>query len=319
MKTPIAGIHHVTAICSDGQSNVNFYAGVLGLRLVKRTVNFDDPGTYHFYYGDGLGHPGTIVTFFNWPGAQRGRIGSGQVTTISFAIRRESVSYWSARLQDSGIPVKSSVARFGDEVITFSDPDGSNIELVATAVTAAEWAYLSGPVPAEHAIRGIHSATLSEHQHQPTSDFLTRNFGFKLLGQEHNRYRYTVGSAEPGSIVDVLDAPNQSAGHISAGTVHHIAWRTCCDQEQAEWLEQLTKQGFSPSPVRDRIYFHSIYFREPGGILFEIATDPPGFTLDESPEHLGMTLCLPPWLEASRKQIEEVLPPLELPAKSPSI
>jgi catechol 2,3-dioxygenase-like lactoylglutathione lyase family enzyme len=316
MTTKIPGIHHITAICSDAQTNVNFYAGILGLRLVKRTVNFDDPGTYHLYYGDGLGHPGTILTFFAWPGAQRGRIGTGQVTSTSFAVPQDSLDYWRTRLHENNIEIQSSTRRFGDEVLTFADPDGMVIELIASQTTNPDRAYTESAVPAKHAIRGFHSATFSETSYQATSDLLSSNFGFKLLAQEGSRLRYTLDSSEAGTIIDVLDNSQQARGHVAVGTVHHIAFRTLTDDDQAAWLQSLTRQGYRPSEVMDRVYFHSIYFREPGGILFEIATDAPGFTFDESPEELGSNIMLPPWLERSRAPISRQLAKLEIPEKA---
>ena len=314
MSSEILGIHHITAICADAQKNFDFYAGVLGLRLVKRTVNFDDPGTYHLYYGDGLGHPGTILTFFPWTGAGRGRIGNGQVSATSFAIPSDSIGYWSARLNEHKINFRGPSMRFGEQLLSFSDPDGMKIELIATPGARGDRSYRDGPVPAPHAIGGFHSATLAEEGFRKTAALLTDTFGLKLTGQEGERFRFAVAGCEqgPGTVVDILCAPEEPEGRVSAGTVHHIAWRTATDEGQRRWLETLSKLGFNLSPVMDRIYFHSIYFREPGGILFEIATDEPGFTVDESAEDLGTGVALPPWLEPARSQIERALPSLEL-------
>lgn len=314
MSKEILGIHHVTAIAGDPQTNIDFYTGLLGLRLVKVTVNFDDPTTYHLYYGDGAGHPGTILTFFPWPGAQRGRRGTGQVTEIAFAIPGGALDYWSKRLAEHDVAFQFPARRFGDEVISFTDPDGMNVELIATAEVRADRAYQGGSVPLDYAIHGFHSATLTEEGYLKTAALMTETLGFELVQHEANRYRYAVVSPEPGAIVDVLCAPEEPAGRVAVGTVHHIAWRTRDDDQQRDWLEELARLGYNVSAVMDRKYFHSIYFREPGRILFEIATDPPGFAVDEAAEELGTHLVLPPWLEPSRAQLQQVLPPLRLPA-----
>jgi catechol 2,3-dioxygenase-like lactoylglutathione lyase family enzyme len=313
MGKEILGIHHITAIAGDPQRNVDFYAGVLGLRLVKLTVNFDDPGTYHLYYGDGAGHPGTILTFFPWPGAPKGRHGTGQVTHTSFAVPEGSTEYWSRRLTEHQISFQRPEERFGEELISFSDPDGMRIELISAANVSSERAYEAGPVPLQYAIHGFHSATLSEEGYQKTAALLTDILGFRQVQQERNRFRYAVASGEQGATVDVLCVPEEPPGRVAAGTVHHIAWRTRDDDQQREWLDEIGRLGYNVSPVMDRKYFHSIYFREPGNILFEIATDPPGFTVDEPLEQLGTKLVLPPWLERARPQLESVLPPLRLP------
>lgn len=297
----IAGIHHITAIAGDPQRNLDFYAGLLGLRLVKLTINFDDPGTYHLYYGDGLGHPGTILTFFPWPKAALGRHGTGQVTAIAFAVPKGAITYWTRRL-----PQHRPFERFGERGLSFLDPDGLALELIATENVNAERAFSEGPVPLEYAIHGFHSATLAEEGHSRTAELLTRTMGLEFAGQKGNRFRY--GPA------DVLCAPEEPPGRVSVGTVHHIAWRTPNDEQQRAWREELARQGYNVTPVIDRKYFHSIYYREPGGILFEIATDPPGFTVDEALEDLGSRLQLPPWLEPARRELLSILPPLRLPA-----
>jgi glyoxalase family protein len=309
----ILGIHHITAIAGDPQENLDFYAGLLGLRLIKLTVNFDDPGTYHLYYGDGVGHPGTILTFFPWPRAPKGRQGTGQVTHTAFAVPAAALEYWNGRLTAQGISVIGPFERFGENVISFPDPDGLTIELVSTARVRSDRAYQHGTVPLEYALHGFHSATLSEEGYQKTAALLTGTLGFELVQQEGNRFRYSAGTGEPGAMVDVVCAPEEQRGSVLVGTVHHIAWRTANDEQQREWLEEITRLGYNASPVMDRKYFHSIYFREPGGILFEIATDPPGFSVDESIEALGSRLVLPPWLESKRVQLQAVLPPLRLP------
>jgi glyoxalase family protein len=314
MSKEILGIHHITAIAGDPQTNIDFYAGMLGLRLVKVTVNFDDPGTYHLYYGDGAGHPGTIMTFFPWPNAPKGRHGTGQVTHTSFAVPAASRDYWIDRLRTHMVPLAEPPDRFGEKIVTFSDPDGLTIELVCTNNLNVDRAYQAGPVPIESAIHGFHSATLSEEGYQRTAGLMTETLGFKLAGQDGNRFRYITGSGEPGSIIDILCAPEERRGSVLVGTVHHIAFRTPDDQQQLAWLKELARLGYNTSPVMDREYFHSIYFREPGGILFEIATDPPGFAINETMETLGSSLILPPWLEPRRAELVAVLPPLQLPS-----
>lgn len=315
MAKEILGIHHITAICGDPQQNLDFYAGLLGLRLVKLTVNFDDPGTYHLYYGDGLGHPGTILTFFPWPDAPKGRPGTGQVTQTSFAVPKGSLEFWRERLTEARVGASGPFERFGEQVLSFRDPDGMGVELVATNAAPADFYFASGPVPREFAIHGFHSATLSEEGYQRTANLVTDTMGFGLVGQEGNRFRYRAASGGPAAFADILCAPEEFRGRIGVGTVHHIAWRTRDDHQQREWLSELQKLDYNVSPVMDRKYFHSIYFREAGGILFEIATDPPGFGVDESLEELGTHLLLPPWLEPSRDRIEAVLPKLQLPSR----
>lgn len=315
MNKQILGIHHVTAIAGDPQTNLDFYAGLLGLRLVKLTVNFDDPGTYHLYYGDGVGHPGTILTFFPWPGAPKGHRGTGQVTETAFAVPENAVGFWTARLAERRVAFKGPFDRFGERVISFADPDGLGIELIGTKMTRDDRAYQAGPVPLESAIRGFHSATLTQADPLETAALLTDTMGFKLVMQEGDRFRYAARSGDPASLVDIIHAPEERQGRVLVGTVHHIAWRTGDDEEQLRWRAELTRLNYGVSPVMDRRYFHSIYYREPGGILFEIATDPPGFSVDEAPDELGSKLVLPSWLEPERTKLEAVLPPLVLPVR----
>ena len=315
MERQIGGIHHVTAIARDPQMNVDFYAGVLGLRLVKKTVNFDDPGTYHFYYGDGQGHPGTIMTFFPWPMARLGSRGAGQATVTSFSVPEGSLGWWSERLDRMGVDHDAPRPRFDEEVLTVLDPDHLQIELVAQAGDSrgdGREPWDGGPVPAKHAIRGFEGVTLTEWNPEITSEVLSGLMGFRRISEAGDRIRFEVGAGGPGTRVDVLAKPDAPRGHVSAGTVHHVAWRTPDDAQQRAWHEEIQNRGFHVSPILDRQYFHSIYFREPGGVLFEIATDPPGFTKDEPEATLGTDLKLPPWLEADRKRIEEVLPKIEV-------
>ena len=314
MSQDILGIHHVTAIADDPQRNVDFYTAVLGLRLVKLTVNFDDPRSYHLYYGDKLGHPGTLLTFFAWPGVPKGRQGTGQVTVTSFSIPQGSIDYWIERLSQQGVSFTGPASRFDETVLSLQDPDGLVIELVAHPQAELRPAWAEGPVPAEYAMRGLHTITLSEDGYERTAKLLTDTLGFRLLGQENNVFRYEVAEGGPSAYVDVRCAPGLRRGHVASGTVHHVAWRTPTDECQQAWRGTLAGLDLNVTPVLDRKYFHSIYFREPGGILFEIATDPPGFTVDEPVEQLGTHLELPAWLEPQREELAQVLPALRLPA-----
>jgi glyoxalase family protein len=312
----ISGIHHVTAIASDPQRNLDFYTQVLGLRLVKLTINFDDPGTYHLYFGNAEGAPGSILTFFPWPGAARGTVGNGQVSATAFAVRPEALEFWQSRLTERRIPMEHPRPRFGEAVLRLTDPDGMPLELVATANAHPERAWGDSSVPVAYGISGFHSATLSEEGYERTSSLLHDSMGLRFVGSEENRFRYAADPAEGGAIVDVLCAPDGKPGRLGAGTVHHIAWRTPDESQQQSWRKSLVEQGYNVSPVMDRTYFRSIYFREPGGILFEIATDPPGFAADEPIDQLGDRLMLPPWLEPHRSEVEQALPVLSLPGKA---
>ncbi len=316
MSIRFAGIHHVTAIAEDPQENVDFYAGVLGLRLVKKTVNFDDPGSYHLYYGDAAGSPGTIITFFSWPGAPRGRIGTGQVSATSFAVPQDSLGYWLERLLQHGVRFDQPVRRFDETVVAISDPDGLAIELVARPDTLDGEVWKGSSVPPEHAIRGIPGVTLSERSAEVAENVLTNLLGFEKVEEEDSRTRYLAVTADSdGSFADVLALPEGAAGQTAVGTVHHVAWRAPDEETQEAWREELAVRGLHVTPVLDRNYFRSIYFREPGGVLFEIATDQPGFAVDEEADHLGESLKLPSWLEKDRERIEESLPPVRLPRK----
>ena len=300
----LLGLHHVTAIASEPQANLDFYCGVLGLRLVKRTVNFDDPGSYHLYYGDAAGRPGTLITFFPWPGARRGRAGAGQTSANAFIVPRGSLEVWRARLSKLGVTPGATESRFGDEVIAFDDPDGMSIELVAAGEESREpW------------ITGLHSVTLLMLDPQPSAALLTESMGFRAMGAEGHRYRFEVAEGGPGAIIDVLHAPDAAPGVMAAGAIHHVAFRAADDAAQLDWRRTLADAGASVSEVMDRDYFHSIYFREPGGVLYEIATDPPGFTVDEPLETLGEALRIPAWLEPTRARIERTLPPITVPKR----
>ena len=312
-RRTIKGIHHVTAIAGDPQRNLDFYTTVLGLRLVKLTVNFDDPQTYHFYFGNEDGTPGSILTFFPWPSARQGVVGSSQVTAITFAIPLGSAAYWRSRLSEHGVTAADADKRFGESVLAITDPDGLPLELVATAHSDATMAWKGGPVDIEHAIRAFHSATVSEEGYEQTARLLTDIMGFAPVSSEGNRFRYQAAGNGHGAIVDLLCTPAGRLGRLGTGTVHHIAWRTPDDAQQREWRGKLARLGYNVTPVIDRNYFHSIYYREPGGVLFEIATDPPGFAIDEPKEHLGERLMLPPQYEHARAMLERILPRVTLP------
>lgn len=310
MNPEILGLHHVTAIASDPQRNIDFYTTVLGLRLVKKTVNYDDPGTYHFYYGDETGHPGTVLTFFPWPGARRGRNGTGQVTVTSFLIPEKATGFWIERLKKHGIAVSGPLLRFDEEVLSFSDPDGLQLELVASALAESRQPWNGGPIPGEQAVRGFYGVTMAEEGYERTAGLLTQTLGFQHLGEKGERFRYRAGTGTWAGLVDVVCLPSAPRGQVAAGSVHHVAWRTPDDRQQASWQQQIADLGYNVSPIMDRQYFHSIYFREPGGVLFEIATDAPGFAVDEPVEELGIRLSLPRWLEPMREQLQRSLPAL---------
>lgn len=309
----LQGIHHITAITADAQKNIDFYCGVLGLRLVKLTVNFDDPGSYHLYYGDELGRPGTVLTFFAWPGAHRGRIGPPQVTATVFSAPAAGIDFWFERLTKMSVAVAPGAQRFGERVLSFTDPDGMGLEIVGSVETLGQpWS--AGGVPTPHAIRGFHSATLSEEGYENTARLLTDVMGFKAAGNEQNRFRFRAGSGDGfASLIDLVCLPDARQGGMGAGTVHHIAFRTPDDAQQAAWRQEISEMHFNVSPVMDREYFHSIYYREPGGVLFEIATNGPGFAVDQPADQLGRKLMLPPWLERHRAEIERILPVVKLP------
>lgn len=307
MTTETPGLHHVTAISSDPQQNVDFYTTVLGLRIVKRAVNFDDKYTYHLYYGDEVGHPGTVLTFFPFEDARRGRVGREQTSATAFVIPEVSVDYWVERLESNDLTVDAPRTRFDETVVPFRDHDGQPLELVTGTNDIEPWE--NGPVPAEHAIRGFHSVTLDSINPEQTSTVL-ETLGYESIVQDGERTRYRASSSR-ASVVDVLDRPDEPRGQPGVGTVHHIAFRTADTETQEAWREPLTQIGLQVTPRKDRQYFESIYFREPGGILFEIATDGPGFTHDESVPTLGSDLMLPPWLEKDRGMLEERLPDIQ--------
>ena len=310
----LRGIHHITAIASDPQRNVDFYTSLLGLRFAKRTVNFDDPSTYHLYFGDGTGQPGTAITFFAWPGARRGSRGTGQVNVISFAIPQNSIGFWQSRFDEHHVFCEALPARFGAAGIRLSDPDGLPLEMIESAhLDDVDLNYKSG-VPRKLAIHGFHAPTLEVRSSSATEQLLEA-FGFELIAEEESRKRFSVNKKSTSAQLDLIERSGDHFGVNSAGTVHHIAFRCRDKKEQLRWRDQLIERGLDVTPVIDRFYFHSIYFREPGGILFEIATEGPGFTADEPKKRLGETLKLPPQYEVHRAEIERALPPISFATK----
>ncbi len=309
ITTP-TGIHHLTAIASDPQANVNFYTGLLGLRLVKKTVNFDDPSAYHLYYGDETGSPGSIVTFFYWPGhAAKGRVGSGQNTAIVFSAPADSLDFWQQRLTAAGV-VSLRKERFDETILVFADPDSIPVEIVAVANDdRAGWT--TPDISAGHALRGLHTAELTVRSPIKTEALIIGAMGYQLLRRDGNRARFeSATGGGSGHYIDVITDASAKPGVGGAGTIHHIAWSVPDDKTEAVMQRELANAGHLVSEVRDRNYFHSIYYREPGGILFEIATEHPGFAIDEAPESLGTALKLPAQFERTRTQIESNLPPL---------
>jgi glyoxalase family protein len=310
MNAHVTGLHHITAIASDPRQNLDFYTKVLGLRFVKKSVNQDDPGTYHLYYGDYQASPGTILTFFPWAGLRRGRPGTGQAYATAFSVPTGSLAFWQQRFQTLNVKQEPVESRFNDEVLPFADPDGLRLELVATSEVDARTPAPAKDVPAEFAIRGFHSSTLAVATTTATEQVLTRSMGYKLLANSGHRTRYTAGAGGPGTYVDLLADPALPRGLNGAGTIHHVAFRVPDDATEVAARNVLLKDGLPVSPVIDRAYFKSIYYREPAGVLFEIATDGPGFAIDEPLDQLGTKLGLPPHLEIHRAESEAALPPL---------
>ncbi len=318
MQNPTSGIHHITAIAGDPQRNLDFYAGTLGLRLVKRTVNFDDPGTYHFYYGDRTGRPGTLLTFFPWAGAFRGRSGAGQATVTAFAVPAGSLGYWEERLGTSQVGGVTLRERFGAPTLRFSDPDGMALELVESKVAEQLSVHPASTVPSAAAIRRFQGTTLTLRGVDATAQVLTDVLGLVPLGEDGAFRRFAPPAGVDGGVVDLLRDPNAASGSLGAGSVHHVAWRAADPAQQLRLRGDVLGHSISVTPVVDRQYFQSIYFREPGGVLFEVATDGPGFLIDEPEATLGESLKLPPQFEAERAAIEQLLAPITLPGAKQS-
>ena len=313
MAGTVHGIHHVTAIAGDPQENLDFYVGVMGLRLVKKSVNQDVTHTYHLFYADDKGTPGTDLTFFPWPDMGPARLGVGAANEVSFAVPRGSLAFWRDRLTTAGVTVGADETRFGEAVLPFRDPHGLPLALVETDRERPFAVWADSPVPAARQVRGMHSVRLLERDLAGTEALLTRLMGFSLVAEEDGWRRFGVHGGAPGELVDVKAAPTERRGQWGVGGVHHVAWRVRDDDEEMTLRAAIETVGLSPTPQIDRFWFRSVYFREPGGVLFELATDGPGFGRDEDPAHLGEALILPPWLEVQRQQIEAVLPRLTAP------
>lgn len=303
-----AGLHHVTAICRDGKRNVRFYTDDLGLRLIKKTVNFDRPDTWHLYYGDETGRPGSVLTFFVWDELASGREGAGMASEVAFMIPRVSLGYWAQRLATRGIAHDAAHERFGEGVLALRDPDGMRVALVGVDGAAAIAGWSSGDVPREHAVRGLRGITLTLAAAEPTAQVLSAAFGFQADGHDGGVARYRAPVDELATVIDVRTVA--SAGHQGAGSIHHVAFRAADDGAQARAVLAVKAYGLAPTEQIDRCYFRSVYFREPGGVLFEIATDDPGFTVDEPKAALGSAIKLPPWYEPRRAEIVAALPSL---------
>ncbi|GAB2590757.1 ring-cleaving dioxygenase [Spirosoma areae] len=311
MEKRILGLHHITAIANSAQRNFDFYTHVLGLRLVKKTVNFDDPSTYHLYYGNEEGTPGTILTFFPWEGIGPGKNGVGMATEIGYSVPQDSLDNWAGRFHEFGVSMGEPAERFVERYLPFIDPDGLSLSFIVSKATDDRPAWETADVKQDMATRGFHSVTLTLQNIDKTAKVLTDIFGYSLLAQEGNRYRFMTDAIENASIVDLLEEPKAELGRNAAGTNHHIAFRVANEAIQMEYRETILRKGLQITPKINRDYFFSLYFREPGGVLFEIATDNPGFTVDEPLEKLGESLRLPGQHEALRTNLESTLPALK--------
>jgi glyoxalase family protein len=311
----VTGLHHVTAISGPAQENLDFYTGLLGMRLVKRSINQDDPGTYHLFYADAEGHAGTDLTFFPWSHLAPPRRGVGLSVEVALAVPSGSLEFWGERLQKYGTRLGSIETRFGERALTLTDPHGQEVALVESGDAPGRpftpWEESSVPVARQ--IRGLHGARLWERELAPTSAFLRDVLGFTYTGQEGEWHRFTVEGGGSGRFVEVREIPDGRRGAWGVGSIHHLAWRVDDEAHQAEVRERVDSAGRRPTPVIDRFWFKSVYFLEPGGVLFELATDGPGFAVDEDPQHLGESLVLPPWFEPQRRAIESALPQIEYP------
>ncbi|WP_300491502.1 ring-cleaving dioxygenase [Flavobacterium sp.] len=311
MENNILGLHHITAIAGDAKRNFDFYSKIMGLRFIKKTVNFDDPGTYHFYFGDEIGSAGTILTFFPWgEGIQQGRKGSGMATEIGYSVPKDSLDFWQKRFEQYNVIHNKPAEKFGEKYLTFLDPDGLKLELIESKTEDNRKPWETDEIKADVATRGFHTITLTLNNIQPTAAILTEIFGYTLIEQDVNRYRYATTAVENAAIVDLVELPEEKRGHVANGSVHHVAFRVKNDAVLMYFREKIEAYGLSITPQIDRNYFHSLYFREPGGVLFELATENPGFTVDESLEELGKNLKLPAQYEPNRASIEAHLVPI---------
>lgn len=311
MKKLISGIHHVTALAGEPQQNLDFYTGILGLRMVKKTVNFDAPDVYHFYYGNELGEPGSILTFFPYEGIQRGRHGKGMLNVTTFSVPASSIDYWQNRLKQYKVKTTTVENRFDEEtVLYFEDPDGLGLELVFNDKDTRP-GFTYDQIPQKHAIKGFYSVEIWQEGYERTAGLLTGLMDHSLIAEKGNRFRFAA-TDKPRNYIDIICMPDSLRGLGGGGTVHHLAFNTADEQSQAEVREKLIQGGFDPTPVLDRQYFESIYFREPGGVLFEVATAKPGFAIDEEPNKLGEGLMLPARYESKRELIEKAVKPVQL-------
>jgi len=310
MENLIEGIHHITAIAGNAKRNLKFYTNTLGLHLVKKTVNFDDPNTYHLYYGDKTGSPSTILTFFPWEGITAGRRGARQATEIGYSVPQGSLDFWLKRMEDHNVIHNKVAEKFGEQYLTILDPDGLKLEITVAKNTDDRTPWETEEIKAGNAIKGFHNITITTNKIQPTADILTGLFGYHLLEQHVNRYRFITDTVENAAIVDLVEVAGEAAGHVAGGSVHHVAFRVKDEKILMEYRDRVAKLGLHITEKIDRNYFYSLYFREPGGVLFEIATDNPGFAVDEPADELGTHLMLPAQYESSRSQIEQNLPAL---------
>lgn len=311
MNDRILGLHHITAIADNAKRNFEFYTKVLGLRMVKKTVNFDDPGTYHFYFGDEVGTPGSILTFFPWEGIGRGKTGSGMATEIGYSVPAGSLEFWLARFDQFNVKHGSISESFGEQYLSFEDPDGLKINLVVSKTTDERTPWETGEIKAANALKGFHNIVLTLKDVKATAAILTDVFGYTLLTTEGNRHRYSTDAIGTASIVDLLELPEEPRGVNTAGTNHHVAFRVKDETVLMDFRKKIVERGLNITQKINRDYFFSLYFREPGGVLFELATDNPGFDVDEPVDKLGSTLKLPKQYEGFRTKIEETLPTLD--------
>jgi glyoxalase family protein len=309
MENRIQGLHHITAIAGEAQRNFDFYTKVLGLRLVKKTVNFDDPGTYHFYFGNEVGTPGTILTFFPWEGIQKGKTGTGMATEIGYAVPKGSLSFWQDRFAQQGVKQSPVSERFGERHLSFEDRDGLQLTLIETG-TDNRQPWITPDVAADVALKGFHSVVLTVQNSAPTTKVLTDILGYQLQQEEGNRFRFATDAISTANVVDLVEEPGGQRGINAGGTNHHVAFRVKNDNILMDVREKVRSAGLNITEKIDRNYFYSLYFREPGGLLFELASDNPGFDTDETIAELGTHLMLPAQYERSRQRIEEVLPVL---------
>lgn len=313
MRNSVHGLHHVTAIAGNAQQNLDFYVGVMGMRLVKKTVNQDVPDTYHLFYADRVGTPGTDLTFFIWPEMEPARLGVGFTVEVLFAVPVGSLAYWRKRFEEKSVAFGEVETRFGEPVLPFQDPHGLRLGLVETIDQRQFIPWENSPVPPEHQVRGLHAVRLWERDLRPTEVLLTQVMGFEPLGAEDGWQRYGVQDGASGTLIEVKALPNERYGQWGVGGVHHVAWRVKDSEEELALRAAIGAVGLRPTPQIDRFWFTSVYFREPGGALFELATDGPGFDRDEDQAHLGEQLVLAPWLETYRREIEAALPPIVMP------